>query len=79
MLRAGRRGMREADLILGPFAAAAVPAMDAAALSAFEALLEETDRDLLSWVMEVAPPPAAHAGPLAAIAAFMRGRFDPPR
>jgi antitoxin CptB len=78
MLRAGRRGMREADLILGPFAASAVPAMGAAALRAFEALLDETDRDILAWVTGQAPPPAAHAGPLAAIAAFTAERLGPP-
>jgi antitoxin CptB len=61
ILRAGRRGMREADLILGPFAAAAVPAMAAADLAAFEALLEEADRDILAWVMGQSPASAAHA------------------
>jgi antitoxin CptB len=62
ILRASRRGMREADLTLGPFAAAAVPAMAEADLAAFEALLEEADRDILAWVMGQSPAPAAHAG-----------------
>jgi antitoxin CptB len=66
-MRAGHRGMREMDLILGGYAARALPEMDAAALAAFEALMEEADADLLAWVMGQRPPPAAHAALVAAI------------
>src|SRR3954454_22200954 len=41
--RAWRRGFREADLILGPFADKHCPAMGAAELDEFEALLEQPD------------------------------------
>ncbi len=68
MLRASRRGMREADLILGRFAAEAVPDMAPGALDLFESLLEETDRDFLAWVMGQAPAPAAFADLVAQIA-----------
>ena len=57
--RAWRRGFREADLILGPFADKHVPAMTAAELDTFEALLEVPDQDLYGWIMGMAPTPAA--------------------
>ena len=42
--RAWRRGFREADLILGPFADKHVSAMSAAELDTFEVLLEVPDQ-----------------------------------
>ena len=49
-MRAWRRGTREMDLILGPFADAMLPGMDAASCAEFEALLDENDQDLYAWV-----------------------------
>ena len=49
--RAWRRGFREADLILGPFADARVAAMDSGQLDRFEALLEVPDADLYGWIV----------------------------
>jgi antitoxin CptB len=57
--RAWRRGFREADLILGPFADRRVPAMSAAELDIFEALLEVPDQDLYGWIVGTAPTPPA--------------------
>jgi antitoxin CptB len=57
--RAWRRGFREADLILGPFADKHVGAMSAAELDTFEALLEVPDQDLYGWIVGTAPTPAA--------------------
>src|SRR3989338_7424820 len=57
-LRAWRRGFREADLILGPFADLHCPKMTASQLDAFEALMEEADQDIYDWYLgrsEVAP------------------------
>ncbi len=73
-MRARLRGMREMDLVLGPFAAENLGAMDGPALDAFEALLEEADADLLSWVLGRAPAPAAHAGLIAALAGAAQAR-----
>ncbi|MDP1631608.1 MAG: succinate dehydrogenase assembly factor 2 [Caulobacter sp.] len=50
-LRAWRRGFREADLILGPFADRYCPAMTVAELDVFEALLEEADQDIYDWYL----------------------------
>ena len=67
-LRAWRRGFREADLILGPFADARVSSMSEEELASFERLLEVSDRDLYDWIVGAAPPPAEHDdGVLAAL------------
>jgi antitoxin CptB len=47
--RAWHRGLREADLILGPFADAHLDGLDAAELDDFEALLAVPDNDLHDW------------------------------
>lgn len=49
-MRAWRRGTREMDLILGPFADEVLPELDAPARAAFEALLDENDHDLYRWI-----------------------------
>jgi len=71
--RAWRRGIRETDLILGPFADAHLRGLSAAQLDAFEALLEQPDQDLYDW-LKGAPAPAAFEGEvLAMIRAFRPG------
>jgi antitoxin CptB len=44
------RGMRELDLLLGPFAERHVPHMTEAELKDYDELLNEQDLDLFSWV-----------------------------
>lgn len=73
-MRAWRRGTREADLLLGPYADAMLPGMDAEALAAFSALLEENDVDLTAWLMGMRPPPERFAPLVAAISAFITER-----
>lgn len=63
-LRAWRRGFREADLILGPFADRHVPQFSEAELDWFEALLEQPDQDVYDWILERAPAPPELDGPL---------------
>ena len=54
--RAWRRGFREADMVLGPFADRVGPE-----LTEFESLLaEDNDHVLYSWVIETAPTPPEH-------------------
>ena len=55
--RAWHRGTKEMDLILGPFADANVERFDAAELDRLEALMNEEDPPLLTWVMGQAEPP----------------------
>jgi antitoxin CptB len=62
--RAWRRGFREADMVLGPFADRVAPTLTEAELDAFEALLGVEDRLLYGWIVGREPPPAEHAGPV---------------
>ena len=55
--RAWRRGFREADLILGPFADSHASSFSEAEASAFEALLDQADHDVYGWIVGVDPAP----------------------
>lgn len=61
--RAWRRGFRELDLILGPFADSALETMDEAGLDAFEALLNGDDQEVYAWVTDAADAPAEFETP----------------
>jgi antitoxin CptB len=56
-LRAWRRGFREVDLILGPFADERAASMNASELGRFERLLEQNDHDLYAWIVGAVPTP----------------------
>jgi antitoxin CptB len=60
--RAWRRGFREADLILGPFADTHVQDFSPAELDWFEALLEQPDQDLYAWIVGTLPTPPEFDG-----------------
>lgn len=60
LYRAWHRGMRETDLILGPFADAHLAAMNDQELSAFEAMLDVPDREILGWITGSVPFDEAH-------------------
>ena len=53
LFRANHRGMQETDRLLGGFANAHVGAMTVEQLDRFEALLDESDQDILIWVLEM--------------------------
>jgi antitoxin CptB len=73
--RAWHRGTREADLLLGPFADAYLPACTPEQVEAFARLLEVEDPDLWDWVTGQKPPEAAHDGPvLATLMKFIKER-----
>ena len=55
--RAWHRGTKEMDLVLGPYADAHVGELLPAALDSLETLMEESDPDLLKWVMGQEIPP----------------------
>lgn len=59
--RSWRRGVRETDLLLGPFADAALAGLDDGLLDAFERLLEENDWDIYYWVAGAIEVPPEHA------------------
>jgi antitoxin CptB len=56
--RAWRRGFREADLILGPFADSHARDLTPEDLDRFEALLDQPDPDLYGWIVGAKPTPA---------------------
>ena len=62
--RAWRRGFREIDLILGPFADVQGPDFTPEDFEAFEALLLEQDQDVYAWIIGQAEVPAAFRTPL---------------
>lgn len=57
-IRAWRRGIKEMDLILGPYADENLWTMTEAEVMEFDALLKENDQDLYQWVSGQATPPA---------------------
>jgi antitoxin CptB len=72
--RAWRRGFREADLILGPFADLRLGSMSGAELDEFERLLEVPDQDLFAWIVGRQPTPSQWQGPvMGQIQAFQAG------
>ena len=74
-MRSWRRGTKEMDLVLGPFAEAHLAGMDAETLDAYDALLNENDQDLLPWVLGQAQPPAHLAPLLDRISTFAKARL----
>ncbi|TVS00073.1 MAG: succinate dehydrogenase assembly factor 2 [Rhodobacteraceae bacterium] len=56
-MRSWRRGMKEMDLILGPFADTALAEFGEDHLAEYERLLEENDQDLYLWVTGAQPAP----------------------
>ncbi len=55
--RANHRGIKEMDIILGRFATDHLPSMDDETIDAFEMLMSEHDRDLLTWFTGEVPFP----------------------
>jgi antitoxin CptB len=74
-MRSWRRGTKEMDLVLGPWADAHLPALDTAELAVYDALLAENDQDLMAWIFGQDAPPAHLAPLLARITIFARGRL----
>jgi len=62
--RAWHRGTREADYMIGGFFDRYHAEWDAAALTWFEALLDEDDVDVMAWALQAQPVPETYAGPM---------------
>ena len=74
-MRSWRRGTKEMDLILGPFADANLAALDEGELALYDRLLSENDQDLITWVLGQTPPPADLAPLIGRVATFARSRL----
>ena len=62
-MRSWRRGTREMDLILGPFADLCLSALPGPMLTQYEALLDENDQDLYAWITQRIGAGAVRMGP----------------
>ncbi|OHC51914.1 MAG: hypothetical protein A3D16_07320 [Rhodobacterales bacterium RIFCSPHIGHO2_02_FULL_62_130] len=74
-MRSWRRGTKEMDLVLGPYADATLAGMGPEKLDLYDSLLEENDQDLLPWVLGQVAAPPHFADLLAEIAGFARARL----
>ncbi len=75
-MRSWRRGTKEMDLILGPFADANLAKMTEAQLLTYDRMLDENDQDLLPWVLGQADAPDELADLIAEIGIFARNRLS---
>jgi len=57
--RSSRRGTKESDIVMGGFAEANINHLNAKQLVWFEALLDQNDQDVLSWITGMVSPPSA--------------------
>jgi antitoxin CptB len=60
LYRSRYRGCLESDLLLGGFADQYLMTLDRRQLDRYEALLDESDPDLLAWVFGRRPAPPRH-------------------
>lgn len=74
-MRSWRRGTKEMDLVLGPYAEAHLGRMGDADLLLYDALLEENDQELITWVMGTGEIPPRFAAMMAEISGFARARL----
>lgn len=56
-MRSWRRGTKEMDMILGPFADTEISGLSANLLEKYEELLNENDQDLYVWMSKQENPP----------------------
>jgi antitoxin CptB len=78
LYRAQHRGFKEADLLIGGFAAAFLAAMTESELAEFETLLQFPDPDLYAWLKggETPPPDISAGSVFQRLAAFEPGRLS---
>lgn len=74
-MRSWRRGTKEMDLVLGPFADAHLAGLTEPELLTYDALLAENDQDLMAWVLGQSAPPAGLISLLSRITAFAETRL----
>ncbi len=75
-MRSWRRGTKEMDMILGPFADKHLGGMEPKTLDLYDQLLWENDQELLPWVLGQVPPPQAYDELIAEIGVFARARLQ---
>jgi antitoxin CptB len=77
LYHAWHRGTKEMDILLGEFADAHVATLSPADLGDLEILMDETDRDLFSWILGSEPTPEARqTSVFAALVAFHSNKYE---
>ena len=71
-IRSWRRGTKEMDMILGPFADQTMKTLTEEQLDAHEALMAEADTDLYAWISGQTPAPEHHKGAIALVLASLK-------
>ena len=74
-MRSWRRGTKEMDLILGPYADAHLTTMGEARLALYDLLLDENDQDLLPMMLGQAAAPEGMADLVNEISVFAKARL----
>lgn len=74
-MRSWRRGTKEMDLVLGPFADAHLAGLSPEDLDLYDALLAKNDQDLMAWLLGQSAPPDRFRPLLAQLAAFAETRL----
>ena len=74
-MRSWRRGTKEMDLVLGPWADAHLAGLGEAALLLYDEVLEENDQELVLWVMGTVAAPERFAAMIGEISVFARERL----
>lgn len=74
-MRSWRRGTKEMDLVLGPWADAHLAGLSGAELNLYDQLLAENDQDLMACIFGTQEAPAHLAALLARITEFARARL----
>jgi antitoxin CptB len=69
-IRCWRRGIKEMDLLLGPYADALLEGRTQTDLDAFEALIAEGDQQLYRWLSGAEAGPEGHGPALDAVRRF---------
>ena len=69
-IRCWRRGTKEMDLLMGPYADRAIADLTSEELDAFEAMMDENDNDLYLWISGAAEMPAEHRPAIDRLKAF---------
>jgi antitoxin CptB len=73
-MRSWRRGIKEMDLILGPYADAFLDTLGDDELALYDTLLSENDQDLYAWVTGRQTAPLTHMPMISRIAAHAGAR-----
>jgi len=73
-MRANRRGIKEMDIVIGPWAEAHLAQMSEEELVLFDRLLWENDQDLMAWILGQSPTPEIYVELIERIGTFARNR-----